>query len=189
MTASVSRMSLAPGEEVVQVRLLQCITCRTIQVIPDWKGHPDDDPYLNDLVAQHGGLEGGHRANLLTVSEAEWEKPAYKREIVDRMWSGFTGFTPSYYDAKNTFQEDALTCWKEHRRPGISTHLCSDYRSPRKRIGNPAYRDRAKLAQELHDDNIRHSGPKVFLCQFCPYQSDVQRMVADKHGDFSDKLI
>lgn len=184
-------MSLAPdASDAVKVRLLQCITCRSIQVIPDWKGHPDEDPYLNDLIAQHGGIEGGHRANLLAVEEAEWEKPQVKREIVSRMWSGFTGFTPSYYDAKNTFKEDAMKCWTEHRRPGLaSSHLCSDYRNPNRRIGNPAYRDRAKLAQELHDDSIRHSGPKVFLCDFCPYQVDVQRMKADKYGDFSDKLV
>jgi hypothetical protein len=43
-----------------------------------------------------------------------------------------------------------------------------------KRLGNPAARDRKKLAKDLRRDvGDLGPGPRVFLCQFCPIQTMV----------------
>lgn len=163
-----------------------------MQVIPDYQGDPEYDAFLHDVDIPHGGHEEDplrqHLRALHRVVESLWDQPRVRRQMVRDMWAGTKGFVPEYYDAKHTFQEDATKCWLSHHRPGISTHKCSDYRNENRRIGNPAYRDRLQLSQQMRSDEIKHSGPKVYLCQFCPYEMDVQHMKADRYGDFSDKL-
>lgn len=181
--------------DVRHIRILQCFDCRTMQVMVDYP--PDADPeydvVLHDIDMDHGGQEEEtariHNRTVHRVQEAMWDQPRVRRSIVARMWEGTTGFAPSYYDAQNTLAEDAMKCWTAHRRPGLaSSHLCGDYHNDSKRIGNPARKERKALAHILRDDNLINQGPKVYLCQFCPYESDVQRMKADKFGDFSEKL-
>lgn len=166
-----------------------------MQVIPDYdpNADPEYDVLLHDVDMDHGGQEEDplrrHERAVHRVQESLWDHPKVRRSIVARMWEGTTGFAPSYYDAQNTYVEDAMKCWQQHHRPGLaSTHLCSDYKSDSKRIGNPARKERKILAHDLRDDNLINQGPKIHLCRFCPYESDVQHMKADKYGDFSDKL-
>lgn len=163
-----------------------------MEVIPYYEGNPDYDVLLHNVDDKHGGHETDpvriHERALHTVVEALWDNPRVRRQLVKQMWDGTKGFTPEYYDVKDTYKDDAMSCYQLHKRPGRHTHLCSDYRNSDKRIGNPAYQDRVKMSRELRDHDLRYSGPKIYLCQFCPYESEVNAMKADKHGDFSEKL-
>ena len=78
-----------------------------------------------------------------------------------------------FFDIKNTFDDDAFTCWKQHNR----TTNCGDYRSDKKRLVAPTQ----ELRKDIGGGLAKKSPVSTFLCNFCPYQSIVmQRMRADQ---------
>jgi hypothetical protein len=138
-------------------RLLICRDCRSIEELPDYDGPPEYDVLLDNLVEAHVYPNGEkHFGNMATTPDAEWADPYMREQIVKQIASKTTGMESEFYATKNTYVEDALKCYQRHRRP--QEEGCNDYRDSKKRIGNPS-----KMGWEV--------GPKVYLCDFCPYHS------------------
>lgn len=152
------------------VRILQCWDCKSMEQIPDYAGDPIFDSILQTVDEKHGGTtQQPHNRALHRVLKAHWDDRGIRRQTVEQMWSGASGFKPSYYEIRDTLQEDAGKCFNAHRR----NIPCLDYEDSSKRLGNPAAQDRARLAREMHNDDLRASSMKVYLCNFCPVQVTV----------------
>jgi hypothetical protein len=88
---------------------------------------------------------------------------------------GFEGWA---YAAINTFQEDAMRCFRQHGRPDLGAGKgCPDFWSDAKRLGRPT--EVGKLALK---ENEKMGVGDPHLCQFCPYFSTVQTEVRHKKG-------
>lgn len=151
-----------------QVRILICFVCKSMETLPDYSGAPENDVLLDELASRHVQKHGDDRSGaLFRCPESKWDHPATRRDIVKRMWAGTTGFKPSYYDAKDTFVEDAGRCYNQHKRPAISGgSLCHDYRNESKRLGSPTTQDRKAVEKEFHVD-LGQATTQMYLCQFC----------------------
>lgn len=141
-------------------RLLICRDCRTIEELPDYNGPVEHDVLLDHAVEAHRFPNGEqHFGNLAVVEDAQWHNDSTRQEIINRIRAKTTGLESEYYATKATFHDDALKCFAKHGRPELAVG-CNDYRSDKKRLGNPS-----KMGWQV--------GPKVYLCQFCPYESEV----------------
>ncbi|MDX3260749.1 hypothetical protein PV336_16130 [Streptomyces sp. MI02-2A] len=158
------------------VRLLQCLDCKTLEELPDYQGDPRGDHLLEVMVQGHKFPSGTeHRGHLHRVEKKHWDSPTTRATIEAqiREKSGHTGLDPNFYAAKNTFQEDAMSCWKAHQRnPG-----CSDYKTASKQLtpGTAAERKAAGLPKY-------RSAQDRFLCEFCPVHSLVVQAARKKAG-------
>jgi hypothetical protein len=93
---------------------------------------------------------------------------------------GFEGWA---YESINTFQEDAMKCFRQHGRPDLGAGKgCPDYWSESKRIGRPT--EVGKLALK---ENAKMGAGDPHLCQFCPYYSGVQTEMRFKKGMYKEK--
>ena len=147
-----------------QLRLLRCTDCRSIDELPDFKGDPSHDVLLADLLMTQHVYESGttHEVVLITVPEKVWRNATMQKRIVQQLSAGASKgldeLDGDYYATKSTYQEDALKCFSRHGRPKGAD--CIDYRAPDRRLGNPTH------------EGWKH-GPQVYLCDFCPVQSQV----------------
>ncbi len=155
-----------------KLRVLQCLVCDTLESLPDFQGHPDDDVLLANLASRHVFESGEpHKGQLYDVDKRRWESPSTRyaliseiekksgRKIRTRRPSGKvdTGFDQEFYDARDTFTEDAGKCFQQHNRnPG-----CPDYMSPKKRLLPDTKKERRDLGLSTADR------PATYLCQFC----------------------
>lgn len=140
-----------------------------MEELPFFRGNPEDDVLLDDLTSRHVFPNNErHFGHLFDVEEFRWRNPEVRRQILEQI-GGRTGFDPQYYEDKNTYVEDAVKCFDAHRR----TIPCIDWHSDKKRIGNPT-----KLGWE--------SGPKVYLCDFCPVRSTVDTSKRAKRGLYKE---
>lgn len=164
-----------------KIRLLICRTCNTIDPLPDWDGPVDYDDTLMSRVGMHqfDGTTRGHDLDLGRVSEQSWNEPTRRADILKEIAKnvggpgGSDGLGQAFYDVKNTFQEDAMRCWRvEHSR----TTNCGDYMSPKKLLLSDT---RAERKAEGLDPKARG---RTYLCKFCPYESVVQNRKNDKRG-------
>jgi len=169
-----------------QLRLLQCWDCKTVEELPDFEGHPDNDVTLHYVDEKHGGrTEQPHYRTLHRVEQRVWEDRAAKRQLIEGMWKDTTGFTPSYYDVKNTLQEDAVKCHIAHHR----SVPCLDYRDSSKRLTNPTRSMRERLAKDMprsfHGDRdaIAKGGPVTYLCDYCPVRVAVDYAKRKARGE------
>lgn len=144
------------------IRLLRCTQCRSLEILPDYVGDPHYDVVLDDATMTH---QKRHPYNdvadafLMRVSQYDWDR--HKKTIVKKIWSDqekHVGFIPEYYDTKSTYNEDAVKCFDQHHR----SIPCIDWHVDRKRIGNPTKEG-------------WKSGPRVYLCDFCPVAAKVQQ--------------
>jgi hypothetical protein len=196
MLAAAAEAEAAQGSKPIGacIRLLQCYTCKTLEVLPDYPqaANPQDDASLHYVNEKHGGeTQNPHNGALHRIEKRVWEDRAAKRQIVDEMWKGTTGFTPSYYDVKDQMRDDAVTCWNEHRKPN-SEQPCLDYRDNSKIIRPPTRKDRKQMARELELagqrnnidlDRLANDMPKLYLCSFCPYQTVVDHKKRMMRGE------
>jgi hypothetical protein len=166
------------GDEA-KIRLLFCMKCKTLEELPDYEGHPDDDYLLQILVEKHQSTGIPHPGQLMRVPALLWMTPKFREEITKQIYAkgapGLDALMPGYYDIKNTFAEDAMTCWKQHNR----TLNCSDYGSEKKVLRPDTGAERKNLGLAPADKN---SGPKTYMCQFCPVHSHVVTKKRDKAG-------
>lgn len=157
------------------LRLLICRDCRSIEELPDFDGPPEYDVLLEHLTEAHVYPNGEkHFGNLAVVAIAQWRNPDMQQEIVRQIGSRTTGMDSEFYATKNTYEEDALKCYRQHGRPEGS---CIDFKDERKRIGNP----HKELARNWHDHPF-----KVYLCQFCPVASWVATQERHKAGLYKE---
>jgi hypothetical protein len=172
------------------MRLLHCDICKSVDEIPDYSGSDEVDPLLEKVVMEHNrrdpmGHAGKHLTalpmRLATVDDMDY---AYSREDVMKkllVGSKDVGFEPWVGEAHNTFSEDALKCWNQHRCPKEGSP-CIDYMSDSKRIGRPT--------QEGRD--FRKANPEIgaqdpHLCQWCPYHTVVLTEIRSRKGMYKDK--
>jgi hypothetical protein len=143
-----------------------------MEELPDFEGLPEHDVTLQYIDERHGGqTQMPHTRALHRVEKRFWDDRGVRRQIVEGMWKSTSGFVPEYYHTKDTLVEDAQKCFIAHRR----SVPCIDYQDRSKRIGNPAAGDRKALSKDTRRD-FTGGGPKVFLCNFCPIQTHVDRM-------------
>lgn len=159
--------------ETEHIRILVCKDCKTIEPLPDYEGDPEHDLLLYYLVKPHctNGLE--HIGMLARVERKDWDDPRIQREIATRLvakFGGETGLGSDFYNTRDTFRDDAMSCFKQHHR----NPDCNDYHSDAKRLtpGTAAARKEAGLGpyRTSHDR---------YLCDFCPVSSMVEQKYYD----------
>lgn len=163
-------------EDGPQIRILVCRTCKSIDELPDFEGHPSDDLLLNLTVDKHQKPEP-HIGLLFKFPVKYWVVPKVKQEIIKQISGGSSGldvFGTNFYATRMTFADDAMACWAQHNR----TKDCGDYKSEKKRL-KP---DTAAERKDAGLDKPGSSGPKIYLCDFCPVKSLVQKKAFDKKG-------
>ncbi len=148
-----------------QVRLIRCTDCKSIEELPDYQGNPAHDVLLDDLLTRKHIYASGttHEVALIRVPEKLWNDSTVRPRIVEQLSTGSKGLDEidaDYYATRDTYREDALACFNRHHRPKGAD--CIDYVSADKRIGNPT-------------SEGWKTGPRVFLCHFCPVQAQVDR--------------
>ena len=168
-----------PNADEPKLRLLFCHKCKTLDELPDFEGHPDDDDLLQILIDKHTSTDIPHPGQLMRVPIALWSIPNVKDEIVKQIYAkgapGLNALMPGYYDVKSTFAEDAMTCWKQHNRP----KFCPDYGSEKKVLRPDTKAERKDLGLTPVD---KKGGPKTYLCQFCPVHVNVMTAQKEKAG-------
>ena len=163
-----------------KIRLLYCYNCKTIEEIPDFEGHPDDDVTLQILVERHESAGIPHTGFLSKIGVKLYSRPEVKKQVIEnlrnRVGGGLADLDPDYYTTKATFSDDAMKCYSEHLRPKES---CYDWRAKNKRL---VPKNTAELRKEAGlMSAAKSAGTNVFLCDFCPvktYYATQQRKAA-----------
>ena len=153
-----------------KIRLLICQTCGTIEALPLYEGDPRYDDWLNSKTSVHKTPSGTpHIGSLATVNSKDWANPTYHDAITKEIAQQLTpaghgaGFGQTFYDTKDNFLQDAMTCWKGFNRTTDPGHC--DYRKDSKRLLPDT---RAERKEAGMDPKTR---PNTFLCDFCPVHS------------------
>jgi len=154
------------------IRLLYCLVCNTMEELPPFEGKPEHDYLLEISVEKHKFPSGEpHKGKLFILPVKTWGNPAYRKEIIDQLKGGgaegLDAMTPEkdYYSSKMQFAEDAMSCYEKHSRPQVG---CNDYKSPEKRLLPKTAKERKDVGLESPENA---PGPKVYLCNFCPFHS------------------
>lgn len=148
------------------IRVLVCRNCKTIEEMPDYDGDPATDTLLNILVSKHQ-QPVEHIGLLMKFPFKYWAVPKIQAEIVKQIKGGSEGldaYQTNFYATKNQFAEDAMSCYSDHLRP---KGQCADYKSDKKLLkpDTDVERKEAGLAK------AGTTGPKIYLCDFCPVKS------------------
>jgi len=171
------------------ILLLVCKTCKTIEEIPyqksgkylgDGKYDQTDNPFLAKAI---GPCESkGHMGMLTDVNFVYWMTPKVKESIIAQikdtftnganMASGLDVFGTNFYDLKDTYSADAMSCWKLHNSP---KGQCSDYKAERKLLD-------AGTGAERRAEGLGKSNIKVYLCDFCPVKMYNQQKAYKERG-------
>lgn len=153
--------------DVPHMRLLRCLTCNTFDELPDYEGPSEHDTTLAYVVERHGE---DHQGQLFRLPIGFWLQEEYRRRIIEQIRGGSAGlaeFDKSYYDTRNTFQDDAMACYKQHLSPKEG---CADWRSSNKELKPDTKAERKEAGLTLTP-----TGPKVYICDFCPVRSYYER--------------
>lgn len=159
-----------------KIRILVCHTDGAVYELPDYEGPPEYDDTLKYRLAGHED----HIGNLFRYEKDQWAKSTIRdailKEIVKQVRPGEgTGLGETFYDVKNNFQQDAITCWKKHNK----TLDCGDYMTDKMRL----YPDTKADRKELGMPTGINERPNTFLCQFCPVHSVVMgKKNKEKYG-------
>jgi uncharacterized protein YlaI len=113
--------------------------------------------------------------NLADIERAAWDKYSTRQDVLVKLQQivdpgAGSGMGTPLYDAKSNFEQDAMTCWKQHNR----TQNCQDYKSQGKRLVPDTKAERRDLGLETRD---RHRPTQTYLCDFCPVKSIVMQRV------------
>ncbi len=165
--------------------LLVCADCGTVEHAHGEPGPQNDreerNPELLALRKRHEVYSAGntyfHPLAMCTVNAQLWERSEeYRKFIVamikDATKTGETGLGSKNYDLKDTFQDDAISCWRKHNR----TLDCEDYKTDKMKLLPDTKAER----KELHMDT--RNRPGVYLCVYCPFHSQVMKKVNSKRG-------
>jgi len=172
-----------PTVDSPEIRVLFCLVCDTMEELPLYDGHPDNDHLLQILCDRHVFPSGEpHKGHLFRMPQLQWENVEVRKRVIDQIKGGgskgINEFDEKFYDTKNTFKEDAMTCYNKHLRP---TDGCQDYNSASKRLLPDTKAERKDAGLSSPD---KAPGPKNYLCQFCPVQSIVSHKARVLRGDY-----
>jgi hypothetical protein len=168
-----------------QVRLLLCLNCKTVEDLPDYTGHPDGDTLLQHLIdVNHTDRNSGttHVGNLVRIPKKAWDVDSERKQILAKINEGAnggeTGLGSSFYGLKETYKDDAMSCWKQHNR----NPACGDYMSEKKVLGvSQDVKDAWSAAGQKRPKNF---GAKEYLCRFCPVHSMAIQALREKTGQY-----
>jgi hypothetical protein len=174
-------------EDGPEIRLLICATCKTIEVLDDYTGPPEQadrfDTILNLATEKHkDGVERTpHVGGLGKVKQSAWNNPEAQQQIRAQVIAQFdpnaeSGLGSEAYAIMDTYREDAMSCWEKHLR----VPACPDYKSDAKLLtpNTQAERKEAGLAKfDIHDPATQR-----YLCEYCPVHSLVTQMQRKKSG-------
>jgi hypothetical protein len=177
------------------MRLLCCNHCHTVDEVPDFEGNLDEtggiDPLIEAVVMKHNQRDpmahGGRNLQFSPIRIAVVEDSAWatdKEGVLKQLQSENkkVGFDAWAYEAVNTYQEDAMTCYRRHKRPDLGAGKpCIDYWSDSKRIGRPT-----AIGKQILKENEKLGARDPHLCQFCPYFSTVQTQARWERGMYRD---
>lgn len=169
MTVPTIGSSLKQGDAAgPQIRLLVCAQCKTIDELPDFNGPPEHDVVLTYAIENNhtDRLTGlGHLGGqLFKVPVQHWANPEVQAKTKKQISEGTRGLDEvdnNFYDTRSTFYDDAMKCFGQHKRP---KGACGDYKSDSKRLLPNTNKERKDLGLA----KVSETGPKVWLCQFCP---------------------
>lgn len=154
-------------DEGPKIRLLYCYNCKTIEELPDYEGHPDDDVLLQVLVDKHESAGIPHNGFLSSIGIKLYSRPEVRKQVIEnlrnKVGGGLADIDPDYYTTKATFYEDAMKCFNLHLRPSEG---CSDWKAKNKRL-IPKGTDEIRKEIGL-ESAAKSASTKVFLCDFCP---------------------
>jgi len=153
-------------------RMLTCNRCKTVDVLPDYASENDPeakfDTTLKDAIDKHLGKYGGgpehHPAQLFSIADDELaliDTDRLKQAVHDGNLEEFLK------EEREQYKEDALGCYNTHNRPVVGFPGCRDYRNSEMAVGRTTGIDDAD---------------KVYLCDFCVYQSYVDHEKYKKAG-------
>lgn len=167
------------------MRLMYCDVCKTLDEIPNYDGAMEVDPLVEEVVMKHnkrdakrhGWGEGKLKMRLVEVDDLQYaqNKDAVLKKLKEQgnavgenwQWLG---------EAHNTFSDDAMACWNQHRQPKEGSP-CIDYMSDAKRIGRPT-----EEGKEAVRANYKLGQTDPHLCQWCPYHSTVITNIRARKG-------
>lgn len=161
----------APRVREIRDEWIECDMCR---------GHGGDCAYCEGK----GRLQREpHRMTaMMTVAPDDWADPERRKRILRQVWAHVddqhAGYPDEFYAARDTYREDAVKCYRQHRSPGDGSgpHACIDYRIDAKRLTDSDWKERgAKVGIQRED---------VYLCSFCPYQSIVTTRKRMQRGEY-----
>lgn len=156
-----------------KIRLLHCKDCRTIDVIPDFDGPPEYDTLLEIALSKHetGGYR--HIGKLYDVEERVWKLENMRRALIEQIKgggsSGLATFDSSFYDVRDQFAEDAMSCYQAHLSP---KGACPDWKSDRKMLLPDTKAERKEVGL---DAPRKGTAPVQYLCQHCPVNAYMER--------------
>lgn len=164
-------ITINPGHEVGpdQIRIYICQTDKLFIPIPSDGVPPYKYDYLLHSIEDKHGFRG-HEFAIVAVTKKAWEDPEGQKLIVrqlkEAIAGGETGFGHHFYDVKDQFKEDAMTCWKAHNR----TYSCDDFHADKMRLQPDTRAERKSEGLGKYQSNI-------FLCSFCPVNSLVEQRI------------
>lgn len=160
------------NEQEPYFRLLVCRTCKTIDELPSAEEDPGNI-LLEITVERHGE---DHTGLLYNVPKVIWMSEKMKPEVIKQITGGSSGldvFGTQFYQTRMQFGEDAMTCYAQHNRP---KGQCPDYKSSKKEL-------KPGTARERRLEGLGEStGPKVYLCDFCPVKTYNQKRAFEAKG-------
>lgn len=154
-------------------RILVCNTHKTVDILPDYDTERDmegkNDHALIDAIEAHKNRTthdmDKHKAVLMRITPEEFElidPEKMKQAILDDSLESYIK------DERENRKQDALSCYELHDRPtyGIGYGIgCPDYRDDSRAIG---------VTKGIADKD------KMYICDFCPYQSYVEHYQTKK---------
>lgn len=170
------------------ILLLVCYTCKTIEEIPylktgkylgEGKYDQTDNHFLQEANMPHE--RGGHYGVLTDVNWVYWMTPKVKESIVAQLKdqlikgtgaAGLDVFGTGFYDLKDTYSADAMSCYSLHNKP---KGQCSDYKVERKIITPDTDKERKEAG-------LAKSKAKIYLCDFCPVKMYNQQKAYKERG-------
>ena len=172
-----------------KIRLLACSDCKTVEELDDYTGpreRADEyDVILNIALEKHrdGVEQRPHIGQLFDVPKQDWDNPNAREQILQqvsaKMNGGETGLGSEAYALRDTFREDAFTCWQQHNR----NPACSDYKSPSKRLVPQTSAERREIgAAPASQYDATNPALTRFLCEYCPVHSMVVTARRKKAG-------
>src|SRR6476469_6884162 len=111
------------------------MNCKTVEELPDFKGHPEDDQILIAATARHESAGVRHTGQLFRIDEATWGLRETREQVIKQIQESLdpnaeTGLGSATYAMVDNFKADAMACWEKHLR----NPACSDYKSDSKRL-------------------------------------------------------
>lgn len=153
-------------------RILVCYAHKTTTILPDYDTASDmegvHDVHLQEAIKDHFAKYGDdparHPSKIIRIEEDELE-------LLDprKLQQAMLDNTLEEYirGEREQYKDDALKCYNLHNRPVVGFPGCPDYRSDDKAIGR---------VKGVADEE------KMYVCDFCPYQSYVDYHKRKKAG-------